>query len=191
MTRKKVLVAGLGNVGLEYEMTRHNFGFLVVDRLAKEFNLSFKPSSFVRGSIAKGVVDQVEWILLKPTTLMNLSGQALFAAMRFFAVDIENVIVVVDDIYLPFSAMRLRQIGSAGGHNGLKNVEKQLGTDKYFRLKMGVGEPREGQDLSDYVLNDFSPQEEARLPELCEKGCQVLKMWVENPGKATEMAAQA
>jgi PTH1 family peptidyl-tRNA hydrolase len=163
----KYLIAGLGNIGPEYAFTRHNVGFMVLDRLAAEhdFKFSFEKLAFVAEWKYKG--RQIYFI--KPTTYMNLSGKALRYYMDQFKVTPENTLVIVDELQLPFGTLRIKPKGSHGGHNGLKNIEELLGTSEYPRLRFGIGNnfPR-GRQV-DYVLKAFSPEEMAELPIFLDK----------------------
>lgn len=153
----KYLIAGLGNIGAEYELTRHNIGFLILDRLADEKGVSFKmdKQAFTAEVKHKGRTLH----LIKPTTYMNLSGKAVNYWMTQLKIPKENLLVVTDDIALPYGKIRLKPKGSAGGHNGLKNIEQVLGGQVYPRLRFGVGDafPKGGQ--VDYVLSPFNQKE--------------------------------
>jgi PTH1 family peptidyl-tRNA hydrolase len=153
----KYLIAGLGNIGAEYELTRHNIGFLVLDRLADEKNLTFEHGrhAFYATLKYKGRIIH----LIKPTTYMNLSGKAVNYWMNELKVPKDNLLVVTDDIALPFGKIRLKGKGSAGGHNGLKNIEQMTGGQNYVRLKFGVGDDFSKGRQVDYVLSPFSKQE--------------------------------
>ena len=160
---KKFLIVGLGNIGPEYAGTRHNAGFMVADRIAADASASF--SSCRYGDMASVRVKNCEMLLLKPSTFMNLSGVAVRYWMNHEKLPLEQLLVIVDDIALPFGAIRLRSGGADAGHNGLKNIAQQLGTQAYNRLRFGVGNdfPRGGQ--IDYVLGRFPAEEQALLPE--------------------------
>lgn len=159
------IIAGLGNPGREYEMTRHNIGFEVIDYMADKYNvkvnkLKFK-SLFTEISIAGEKV-----YLMKPQTYMNLSGEAIREFSAFYKIPAQNIIIINDDISLERGKIRLRRKGSAGGHNGLKSIIYQLKTDEFPRIKMGVGAPtHEDYDLADYVLGRFSKEEIPILEE--------------------------
>ena len=154
----KYLICGLGNIGAEYEYTRHNIGFRVLDELAKDGNVSFSDQRY--GAVAELKVKNKKLILLKPSTYMNLSGNALRYWMQKENIEQDKVLIVVDDIALPFGTLRLKGSGSDAGHNGLKDVARVLGNVKYARLKFGIGNdyPKGGQ--VDYVLGNFSKEEE-------------------------------
>ncbi len=163
----KYLIAGLGNIGPEYEKTRHNIGFMILDDLAKEHGATFKldKHAFITEIKHKGRT----YILIKPTTYMNLSGKAIRYWMQDKKVPVDNIMVVTDDIALPFGKIRIRAKGSNGGHNGLKNIEQLLATSKYPRLRFGVGDEFAKGKQVDYVLGDFSKDQEDYLPSLIGK----------------------
>ena len=153
----KYLIAGLGNPGPEYELTRHNIGFLIMDRMADKFGGQFEQGKHVFKTEVKHKGRTIH--LIKPTTYMNLSGKALNYWMNELKVPKENILVITDDIALPFGKLRMRKKGSAGGHNGLKNIEQLTGGQDYARLRMGVGDDfHKGQQV-DYVLSNFSKAE--------------------------------
>lgn len=163
----KYLIAGLGNIGPEYEVTRHNIGFLVVDRLADKHNITFDSGRYAFTTELKHKGRTL--FLIKPTTYMNLSGKAVNYWMKELKVPLENVLVVTDDIALPFGKLRMRGKGSNGGHNGLGNIQEVLGTDAYARLRFGVGSDFAKGRQADYVLSNFSREELDQLPEIMDK----------------------
>lgn len=170
---KRFLIACLGNIGPEYVETRHNAGFMVGDYLAKDGDVSF--SSCRYGDMAKLKIKNCELLLLKPSTFMNLSGVAVRYWMNKEKLPLENLLVVVDDLAIPFGTIRLRKQGSDAGHNGLKNIASELGTQNYCRLRFGVGNgfPRGGQ--IDYVLGKFPPEEMSEMPEVLKKAADAVK----------------
>lgn len=170
---KKFLIVCLGNPGYEYEGTRHNAGFMVGDKLADEAGVPFKSCRY--GDMAVVKVKNCELMLLKPSTFMNLSGVAVRFWMNKEKLPLENLLVIVDDIALPFGHIRIRQRGSDAGHNGLKNIAEQLGTQNYARLKFGVGNdyPRGAQ--IDFVLGKFPPEEQKQLPEKLARAADAVK----------------
>ena len=146
------LVVGLGNPGTQYESTRHNMGFLAVDKLAQEENFRFSKLRF-KAWTATWEVGGQKVLVMKPQTYMNLSGESVGEAARFYKIPPEHVLVISDDIDLPAGRLRIRPGGSAGGHNGLKNIIQHLGSDKFPRIKVGVGSPRPGEhDMVDWVM---------------------------------------
>ena len=157
MTQKglqTLLIVGLGNPGPQYEMTRHNLGYLVVQAFARQLGWSLKEDRRFNAKVAKGVAGDHALHLLLPLTYMNLSGNALRRYLDYFKIALGHFIIITDDIALPFSQMRLRSMGSAGGHNGLKSIEACLGTSHYKRLRMGIGHPGEKM-LANYVLENL------------------------------------
>ena len=157
------LIVGLGNIGVEYANTRHNIGFKVLDALAKASNLVFEDKRY--GAIATLKVKNQTLILLKPSTYMNLSGNAVRYWMNEKKIPLENVLVVVDDLALPFGQLRMKPSGSEAGHNGLRHITSVLGTQQYARLRFGIGNdfPRGGQ--VDFVLGEFGPEDMEKMDE--------------------------
>jgi len=163
----KYLIVGLGNMGVEYDNTRHNIGFEVVDHLSKQFEVPFKNDTL--GDLAIFKHKSRQFILLKPSTYMNRSGKAVRHWMTKSKIDVSNVLVIVDDIHLPFGTLRLRGKGADGGHNGLKDIQQHLGTNKYARIKFGVGRDFYPGEQVDYVLGKWSPDQAEKLQPLIEK----------------------
>jgi peptidyl-tRNA hydrolase, PTH1 family len=160
----KYLIAGLGNIGPEYELTRHNIGFLVLDQLADQHKTSFALDRLAEKSEFKFKGRSIH--LIKPTTYMNLSGKAITYWLQELKIPRENLLVIVDDIALPFGSLRMRTKGSSAGHNGLKSIEALLPGQDYSRLRFGIGDQfGKGQQV-DYVLSNFSRQELDQLPDL-------------------------
>jgi len=160
------LLVGLGNPGERYRNTRHNLGFLALDRFASDCGLDFSHKKH-NALFARGVCAGQECVAVKPQTFMNASGSAVGAFAREHQIPPEEIIIVCDDIYLPFGRMRIRKSGSAGGHNGMASVIECLETDAITRIRLGVGSPAdESLDLADYVLSEFSAQEAERMPVL-------------------------
>lgn len=152
------LIVGLGNPGMQYAATRHNIGFEVIDSLSEAYNIQVIKNKY-KALIGEGTIAGEKVILMKPQTYMNLSGEAVKACMDFHKISNKDVIVIYDDISLEVGQLRLRQTGSAGGHNGIKNIIAQLGTQEFPRVKFGVGEKPQGWDLANYVLGRFSEEE--------------------------------
>jgi len=163
----KYLIVGLGNIGPEYELTRHNIGFLVLDRLADREGLKFLSDRYA--FIAEYKYKGRTLLLIKPTTYMNLSGKAVNYWMKTQNVPAENIMVITDDIALPFGTLRMRGKGSNGGHNGLGNIQQVLGTEVYPRLRFGVGSEFSKGRQVDYVLGRFTPKECEELPIFMDK----------------------
>jgi len=170
------IIAGLGNPTLQYEGTRHNAGFDVIDTLAGKYNISVDGRKN-RALIGKGIIEGKKVILAKPQTYMNLSGESLGGLVDYYKVDEESeFLVVYDDISLDVGQLRIRKKGSAGGHNGMKNIISHLGTEVFLRIKVGVGEKPKKYDLADYVLSRFSKEERAIMEEGCQKAVEAVEM---------------
>ena len=169
----KYLVVGLGNIGAEYAETRHNIGFKVLDRLAAEVGTSFVSGRY--GAVAEFRHRGHIVTLLKPSTYMNLSGNAVRYWMQQEKIPLQNLLVIVDDLSLPIGTIRMKQNGSAAGHNGLKHIAQMLGTEGYNRLKFGIGNefPRGGQ--VDFVLGHFSSEDEKVIDEKVPVACEAIK----------------
>ena len=169
----KYLIVGLGNIGDEYRNTRHNIGFMVLDALAKASNIIFTDRRY--GEISSLSLKGRQLILLKPSTYMNLSGNAVRYWMQQEKIPIENLLIVADDLSLPFGSLRLKGKGSDGGHNGLKHIATILGTQNYARLRFGIGNdfPKGGQ--IDYVLGHFNEEETAHLQERLNTAGEIIK----------------
>ena len=159
------ILAGLGNPDRQYEGTRHNAGFDVIDRIAEKYNIAVDTKKH-RACIGKGIIGGQKVLLAKPQTYMNLSGESIRSLVDYYKIDEENeLLVVYDDISLDVGQLRIRAKGSAGGHNGIKNIIAHLGTQVFPRIKVGVGEKPKGYDLADYVLGHFSKAERERMEE--------------------------
>ncbi|MCR5313334.1 MAG: aminoacyl-tRNA hydrolase [Bacteroidaceae bacterium] len=169
----KYLIVGLGNIGDEYDGTRHNIGFRNIDAFAKAQDAKWEDKRY--GAVAHCRVKNAELTLLKPSTYMNLSGQAVRYWMQQDKVALENVLIIVDDLSLPVGKIRMRGNGSAGGHNGLKNIEQLLGTQNYARIKFGIGNdfPKGGQ--VDFVLGHFSDEDNKVIDEKVEYVGEMIK----------------
>lgn len=168
----KYLIAGLGNIGAEYELTRHNIGFLVLDRIADKRKLSFTLTRHAEKTELKYKGRQLH--LIKPTTYMNLSGKSIAFWMQELNIPKENVMVVVDDVALPFGALRMRGKGSSAGHNGLQNIEETLNTRDYPRLRFGIGNQYPKGQQVDYVLSNFTQDEFEKLPAFMDKAAEMI-----------------
>jgi peptidyl-tRNA hydrolase, PTH1 family len=174
----KYLLVGLGNPGREYENTRHNVGFEVLDFFAKHHGFVFRASTRFFSTYAQGKIQDKQVILLKPMTFMNLSGRAIKSCMDYFAISHERLVVVCDDITVALGQMRMRMKGSSGGHNGLKDVQRSLATEEYPRLRIGIGKPPLEQNLSDYVLGRFTEEQHRIIEGLIPLAIQVLDKWL-------------
>ncbi len=167
-----MLICGLGNIGKEYENTRHNAGFIVVDKLGEKLNMKIDKKD-CKSKIARRMKDEL--IIQKPETFMNLSGKAVKEAMGKFHFDASEILVVYDDIDLPLGTIRYREKGSAGTHNGMRSIIAEIGTQDFARLRIGIGKPPVPQmDLADYVLGRFSKDELAILEKSAEEAVDVL-----------------
>lgn len=163
------LIVGLGNPTKQYEKTRHNIGFDVMDALAYKYNISISENKH-KALCGKGVIEGMKVVLAKPQTYMNLSGESVAELVNYYKLDPESeLIVVFDDISLEPGNIRIRKKGSAGGHNGIKNIIAQLGTDTFQRIKVGVGEKPKGYDLASYVLGHFHGEDLELMEEGYEK----------------------
>lgn len=172
------IIVGLGNPGRDYENTRHNIGFDVIDKLAEQENIGVLEKKH-KAVIGKGVMAGEKCILAKPQTFMNLSGESVRALLDYYKADeTADLIVISDDISLDVGQLRIRKKGSAGGHNGLKNIIAHLGHDTFMRVKMGVGEKPKGWDLADYVLGHFSPREREAMEEAVERAADAVRMMI-------------
>lgn len=174
-TEKQRVIVGLGNPGRKYEFTRHNVGYMVASAFARSAGLSFKEEKRFSAVVAKGKFEGTTVHILLPTTYMNESGRALRAYLDYYKLGVHDVIVVSDEVELPFNQMRLRPGGSSGGHNGLKSIEAHLGTQNYVRLRMGIGKDQQSSTLADYVLDGFKPDELPKLDEFVNRGAGVVK----------------
>lgn len=168
----KFLIAGLGNIGPEYELTRHNAGFLVLDQLADMHQTDFTTERFAMHAEVRYKGKQLH--LIKPTTFMNLSGKAIAYWLQELKIPKEKLLVVVDEIALPFGSLRLRGKGSAAGHNGLKNIELILNGQDYARLRIGVGDNFAKGRQVDYVLSNFSAEEFKQLPDVIARANEMI-----------------
>lgn len=170
------IIVGLGNPGKQYENTRHNIGFDVIDKLAEEENIAVLEKKH-KAIIGKGYVAGKKCILAKPQTFMNLSGESVRELIDYYKADeTAQLIVISDDISLDVGQLRIRKKGSAGGHNGLKNIISHLGHDSFIRIKMGVGEKPGGYDLADYVLGHFSVGERGIMNEAAARAAEAIRM---------------
>jgi PTH1 family peptidyl-tRNA hydrolase len=169
----KYLIAGLGNFAPEYWETRHNIGFRIVDRLVADSDATFRPARY--GDIAELRIKGKELLLLKPTTFMNLSGLAVRYWLQKEKIPLENLLVTVDDIALPFGTLRLKPKGSHGGHNGLRNIEETIGTQEYARLRFGVGNAFSAGRQIDYVLGQFDAEELTAMPDKLKIAAEMVK----------------
>ena len=174
--RMKYLIVGLGNMGSEYEGTRHNVGFRIVDALAAACNAQFQDRRY--GFVAQARIKNAQVVMLKPTTFMNLSGNAVRYWMQQEKIPLENLLIVVDDLSLPVGALRMKQNGSAAVHNGLKHIAQMLGTEGYNRLKVGIGNDFPKGCQIDFVLGRFGAEDEKIITEKTPVACDAIKAFV-------------
>ena len=169
------LVVGLGNIGAEYANTRHNMGFMVLDAWAQASNISFESGRY--GSTATISFKGRKFHLLKPSTYMNLSGKAVRYWMQELKIPVENIIVISDDLNIPFGTLRLRKNGSAGGHNGLTNITELIGTQEYARIRVGIGNDfGKGQQIG-FVLGELSKEEKDEMVDISKRVIDGVKAW--------------
>jgi len=168
----KYLIVGLGNIGTEYELTRHNIGFLTLDRIADNHKIDFHPDRLADKAELKYKGRQLH--LIKPSTYMNLSGKAVAYWLQELKIQKENLLVLVDDIALPFGNLRMRTKGGSAGHNGLKNIEQVLGDQNYSRLRLGIGNDFSRGQQADFVLSNFSNEEVTNLPPIMDKAAEMV-----------------
>lgn len=172
----KYLIVGLGNIGDEYAGTRHNIGFILLDAFAQASNISFSTERY--GDVARMRLKNKQLILLKPSTYMNLSGNAVRYWMQQEGIAEENLLVIVDDLALPFGAIRIKERGSDAGHNGLKDIARVLGNSNYARLRFGIGNDFPRGTQIDYVLGRFTPEQQKGLPARVEVAVDAVKEYV-------------
>lgn len=178
------LIAGLGNPGKKYEKNRHNIGFMVADAFAVGAGLEFKKSLDLMCYFAKNS----DFVLVKPTTFMNVSGEAVAAVSNFYKVEPEDVLIIHDDLDLEFGEIRLSHNGSSGGHRGVESAIKRLATVDFNRLRIGIGHPRDQSDIAkveDYVLSDFTPQEQKELDKIIKKCQEAIVSYLDEGLEAT------
>lgn len=171
------IVAGLGNPTKEYEKTRHNVGFEVIDVLADMLGTTVEEKKF-KGCYGRGMIGGEKVLLLKPQTFMNLSGESVRAAADFYKVDTDHIIIIYDDISLDVGQLRIRKKGSAGGHNGIKNIIAHLGTQEFPRIKVGVGDKPKKMDLADYVLSRFSKEDRAVMEDAFKEAAKAVEVMI-------------
>ncbi len=178
-----MLLIGLGNPGKDYAMTRHNLGFLVIDEIARELNLSWSNKPELQSEVIETNLNGTKVILAKPQTFMNRSGEAAQKLMNKFNIPACSTHIIYDDVALPFGTLRLRLEGSAGGHNGIKSLISSIGSEDFVRFRCGVGEKPEQLPLDRYVLSSFSAEEKKKLNDLVPK---MAKLIIESLGSDLE-----
>lgn len=174
------LIIGLGNPGKDYEKTRHNIGFEVIDVLADKWNIPLNQAKH-KGLYGVGYVNGEKVILLKPMTYMNLSGESVRAVIDFFKVNVEDIVVLYDDLDLAVGKVRLRQKGSAGGHNGIKSIISHLGTDQFNRIRIGISRPEGGMSVTNHVLGRFKAEEWVEIQPILEKCSEACCHFIDSP----------
>lgn len=170
------MIIGLGNPGDKYEKTRHNVGFMLVDMLAVDLKVAVSKSKY-QALLGEAQLDGEKIILVKPQTYMNLSGEAVGQLVRWYKLAVEDILVVYDDMDLPFGKLRIRSSGGPGGHNGMKSIIAHLGTNKFNRMRIGIGQPGVGD--VDHVLGRFSKQELAAIEQIINKTIQAIYTFVQ------------
>ncbi|MCD4813561.1 aminoacyl-tRNA hydrolase [bacterium] len=171
------LIIGLGNPGRDYEKTRHNLGFMVVTELSRQLNIPLSHTT-MQAQWGRGRYENEPVILARPTTYMNLSGLAVAALSRYYKIPFEQILVVIDDMNLPVGAMRFRAQGSAGGHNGLKSIIEKTGSLDFHRLRIGINNPHQHMQVTDFVLGRFSPDEQKEMGPVLDRAVESLKCWL-------------
>ena len=179
------LIVGLGNPGLEYANTRHNVGFMIMDALAKQYGFEYSKNKF-QGLYGEAIIDSEKVLFLKPQKYMNLSGEVISAFVNFFKIPLTDVLIFVDDLNLPCGKIRVKQKGSSGGHNGLKDIERCLGTEEYSRVKIGISNNKD-IDTKDYVLGKFNSSDLEIIQHSVNISCNICKDFLKNKqGKEVE-----
>ena len=173
-----IIIAGLGNPTKEYEGTRHNVGFQVIDKIAEKYNIAVDAKKG-RAYVGKGIIEGQKVLLVKPQTYMNLSGESIRELVDYFKVDPkEELLVIYDDVSLDVGQLRIRKKGSAGGHNGIKNIIAHLGTQEFPRIKVGVGDKPPRMDLADYVLSRFSKEDREKMEQAFKDAADAVEVMI-------------
>ena len=172
------LIVGLGNPGREYEYTRHNFGFLVVQKIAQQNHLKVAKSNIVEGLVAQAPIGGQDIYLLMPTTFVNNSGRAVEDFVIKKDIALNDLLIICDDVNLNFGQLRLRAEGTDGGHNGLRSISAHLKTKAFARLRLGVGSPEKKEEMVDFVLSEFSSQEKKELGSIVSTAVDCCRMWL-------------
>jgi len=174
------LIVGLGNPGKQYDQTRHNIGFEVIDTLSDQFSIPLNQSKF-KGLYGIGLHNGEKVLILKPLTYMNLSGESIRAVMDYYQIELEDLLVIYDDLDLPVGKIRLRQKGSPGGHNGIKSTVAHLGTQEFNRIRIGINRPTPGMSVPDYVLGRFRQEERPFTEEAVKRSADACAAWLKKP----------
>lgn len=173
------IIVGLGNPGKEYERTRHNTGFMVIDKLADKYNIEIDKEKH-KALIGTGIIEGKKVMLVKPQTFMNLSGEAVYEVMNFYKEDLNNLIAVFDDIDLPVGSLRIKERGSAGTHNGVKSLVKELSSQEFKRVKVGIGTPVGNKDLVGHVLGKFLDDEFIEIDKSTDKAVSAIEVIIKD-----------
>ena len=179
------LIVGLGNPGKEYANTRHNIGFMTIERLAKHFSFDWQVNKKFTTHLAKGDQDGKKILLTKPQNYMNLSGKTVAPLAGYYKIHSERVMVIVDDLDLPLGSLRMRPDGSGGGHRGLESISECLGTRSFPRLRVGIGRPERKEEVSEFVLGQFNQDELDRVEKVIETASNQISCWI---NKGLQMA---
>ena len=172
------IIIGLGNPGKKYEATRHNLGFLAVERLARHFKIVLSKNETYQGMLGQKIQDDNTIGLFLPLTFVDNSGSAVLKLAKKKRISTDNILVVCDDLNLDFGQLRLKTGGSDGGHHGLQSIINALSDDRFARLRLGIGRPEDRNDVVDYVLTPFTPEEKRKLPALLEKAAECCAAWL-------------
>ena len=172
------LIVGLGNPGKEYDGTRHNIGFAAIDYIADKYNIELNRIKF-KGVFGEGLINGKKVILLKPTTYMNLSGESIREVVNFYKISNEEIIVIYDDISLEVGRIRIREKGSHGGHNGIKSIIKEIGTQEFDRIKIGIGRPKDKMTVINYVLGKFDKEDEITIFNTLDKVDKAINYYLQ------------
>ena len=172
------VIVGLGNPTDQYKGTRHNVGYMAIDRIAEANRININQHKF-KAMVGSGIIGGSKVLLVKPLTYMNLSGESIRPIMDFYKLDLSDILVIYDDISLEPGKIRIRKKGSAGGHNGIKNIIAQLGTQNFQRIKVGVGEKPKGWDLADYVLGHFSKEDRGLVDDALKRAAGAVELMVQ------------
>ncbi|MDR1493485.1 MAG: aminoacyl-tRNA hydrolase [Planctomycetaceae bacterium] len=178
------IVVGLGNPGRQYQETRHNIGFMILAELAFRLK-SVKPKLRFQGDLVETKFGEEQTLLLAPNTFMNRSGLSVSEAVRFYKLPLEHLLVVCDDLNLPFGKLRMRTSGSSGGQNGLNDIIQKLSSDAFCRLRFGIDRPVDNVNAANYVLSKFLPNEQKKLPDLKIEAANAVECWIKNGPQET------
>lgn len=186
---KRFLIVGLGNPGAQYQNTRHNIGFMVIEQLLDTWNIQVKTERSMKAVVGTGWIETHKVVIAQPTTYMNLSGEAVYQLSQYYKIPMEQLLVVCDDVAIPYGSIRLRPSGSDGGQKGIRSIIQSFGHSKDFtRLRVGVGSAPPKMDLADYVLSRFSPDERVCLPDILKTSAQAIISWMAEGSEKTMTA---